>query len=85
MKDRQKAWLWISAAVLFVVGFVLVMSDSSAGWFLIILGITYLGLSTRAGQTWSSSNPHLARSVLIASTVLLVLLALIVGVVLLLK
>jgi ABC-type lipoprotein release transport system permease subunit len=49
------------------------------------LGITYLGLSTRAGQTWSSSNPHLARSVLIASTILLVLLALIVGVVLLLK
>ena len=85
MKDRQIAWLWISAAVLFVVGFVLVMSDSSAGWFLIILGVTYLGLSTRAGQTWSSSNPHLARSVLIASTVLLVLLALIVGVVLLLK
>ena len=85
MKDRQIAWLWISAAVLFVVGFILVMSDSSAGWFLIILGVTYLGLSTRAGQTWSSSNPHLARSVLIASTVLLVLLALIVGVVLLLK
>ena len=85
MKDRQIAWLWISAAVLFVVGFILVMSDSSAGLFLIILGITYLGLSTRAGQTWSSSNPHLARSVLIASTVLLVLLALIVGVILLLK
>jgi hypothetical protein len=85
MKDRQKAWLWISAAVLFIVGFILVMSDSSAGLFLIILGITYLGLSTRAGQTWSSSNPHLARSVLIASTILLVLLALIVGVVLLLK
>jgi len=85
MNARQKVWLWLSAAVLFVVGFILVMSDSSAGLFLIILGITYLGLSTRAGQTWSSSNPHLARSVLIASTVLLVLLALIVGVVLLLK
>jgi hypothetical protein len=83
--DSQKIWLWLSAAVLFVVGFILVMSDSSAGWFLIILGITYLGLTTRPGQTWSSSNPSLARWVLIGVTLLLVLLTVIVGVVLLLK
>ena len=29
MNNRQKIWLWLSAAILFVVGFILVMSDSS--------------------------------------------------------
>jgi hypothetical protein len=85
MKDRQKVWLWISAAFLFVVGFILVMSESSAGWFLIILGITYLGLSTRAGQTWSSSNPTLARWALLSVTLLLILLTIVVGAVLLMR
>ena len=59
MNNRQKIWLWLSAAVSFVVGFILVMSDSSAGWFLIILGITYLGISTKPGQIWTVSNPRL--------------------------
>ena len=84
MKNRQKVWLWFSAAVLFVVGFILVMSDSGAGWFLIILGMTYLGVSTGRGQTWTASNPKTTRWVLVGITVLLVMLAIIVGVVLLL-
>jgi hypothetical protein len=42
MNNRQRVWLWLSAAVLFIVGFILVLNDSGAGWFLIILGITYL-------------------------------------------
>jgi hypothetical protein len=85
MKEHPKIWLWLSAAVLFVVGFVLVMSDSAAGWFLIILGITYLSASTRPGQTWATSNPSLARWALIGVTLLLVLLAIVVGAILLLK
>jgi hypothetical protein len=85
MKNRQKIWLWSSAAVLFVMGFILVMSDSGAGWFLIILGVTYLGLSTGRGQTWTVSNPKAARWVFVGITVLLVMLAIIIGVVLLLK
>jgi hypothetical protein len=67
------------------VGFVIVMSDSSAGWFLIILGITYLGVSTDRGQTWSASNPKIARWVLAGITVLLIMLAIIIDIVLLLK
>jgi hypothetical protein len=51
MKNHRKIWLWLSAGVSLVVGFLLVMSDSGAGWFLIISGISYLGLSTRDGQT----------------------------------
>jgi hypothetical protein len=85
IKNRQKGWLWLSTAVLFVVGFILVMNDSGAGWFLIILGITYLGLSTGRGQTWAVSNPKTTRWVFVGMTVLLVMLAIIIGVGLLLK
>ena len=86
MQDRQRAVLLLSAAVLFVVGFILVMNDSGAGWvFIIILGITYLGASTRLGQTWAVSNPKLTRWGLIGVTLLLVLLVVIVGATLLLK
>ena len=85
MHNRQRVWLWLAAAVSFVVGFILVLSDSSAGWFLIILAITYIGVSTQPGQTWASSNPRLVRWALIAVTLLLVLLAVVVGIVLFLK
>lgn len=85
MYNRQKAWLWLSAAVSFIVGFILIMKDSSAGWFLIILGIIHLGASTRAGQGLAESNPSFARWGLIGLTLLLILLAVIVGAVLLLK
>jgi hypothetical protein len=85
MQNRQRVWLWLSAAVSFIVGFTLVMNDSGAGWFLIIMGITYLGTSTSAGQTWAASNPSLARWGLISITLLLVLLAIVVGAVVLTK
>jgi small-conductance mechanosensitive channel len=83
MSNRQKTGLWISAAVLFIVGFILVMNDSSAGWFLIILGITYLGISTRNGQAWAASNSSLAKWGLVSVTLLLILLAVVVAAVLL--
>ncbi len=82
MHNRQRAWLWLSAAASFVVGFVLVLNDSGAGWFLIIMGITYGGASTRAGQAWAESNPSLGRWGLIGVTLLLVLLAVVIGAVL---
>jgi hypothetical protein len=82
MSNRQKTGLRISAAVLFIVGFVLVMNDSSAGWFLIILGITYLGISTRTGQGWAASNSSLAKWGLVGVTLLLILLAVVVAAVL---
>lgn len=85
MHNSQKIWLWISAAVLFVVGFVLVSNDSGAGWFLILLGITYLGASTRAGKELAASNPSIARWGLVGVTLLLILLAIIAGAVVLLK
>jgi len=85
MSNRQKTGLRISAAVLFIVGFVLVMNDSSAGWFLVIMGIIYIGVSTRAGQGWAASNPRFARWGLIGVTLLLVLVTILVGAVLLLK
>ena len=78
MQNRQRAWFWLTAVVLFVVGFMLVMNDSTAGWFLIILGITYLGSSTRAGQSWATSNPSIARWGLIGVTLLLILLVVVV-------
>jgi len=83
MHKHRRAWLWLSAAVLFIVGFILVLNDSGAGWFLIILGITYIGASTQAGQAWAESNPSLGRWGLVGVTLLLGLLAIAVGVVLL--
>lgn len=61
MGNRQRVWLWLAAAASFVVGLVLVFNDSGAGWFLVIMGITYLGASTRVGQEMAATNPGLAR------------------------
>jgi len=69
----------------FVVGLILVLNDSGAGWIFFIIGISYLGVSTRAGQAWTASNPGLVRWGLIGVTLLLVLLVVVVGVVFLLK
>jgi hypothetical protein len=85
MRNRQRAWVWLSAAVSLVVGFILVLNDSGAGWFLIIMGIVYIGTSTRAGQGFAASNPGLARWGLMGVPLLLILLAVVVGAVLLLK
>jgi hypothetical protein len=85
MHNCQRVGLWLSAAVSFVVGFILVLNDSGAGWFLIIMGIIDIGISTRAGQGLAASNPSLVRWGLVGVTLLLVLLAVVVGTVLLLK
>jgi hypothetical protein len=85
MNNRQKTWLWISAAASLIVGILLVWNDSGAGWFLIIMGIAYLGVLTRPGQEWTASNPGLTRWALIGVTLLLVLLAIIAGTVLLFR
>lgn len=85
MIKHQKTLLWISACVLFVVGFILVMSDSGAGWFLIILGITYIGASTQVGQSWTESIPRRVRRGLVGVSVSLALLVVIVGAILLMK
>jgi len=84
MHNRQRAWLWVAAAASFLVGLILVWNDSGAGWFLIIMGLVYIGASTDAGQAWAVSNPSRGRWVLIGVTLLLLLLAVVVGAVLLL-
>ncbi len=84
MNNRQKIWLWASAVIALIVGFIIVMSDSAAGWFLVILGITYIGVSTRIGQSRATSDPRLARWGLIGP-LLLVLLSVILGAILLMK
>ena len=83
--QTQRRWLIGSAVVLFIVGFILVFNDSAAGWFLIILGITYIGASTRAGQAWAASNPEIEKWGLIIVTLLIVLLVIVVGAVFLLR
>jgi hypothetical protein len=85
MDKRHRAWLWTSAAVSMVVGIILVANDSAAGWFIIIMGLTYLGASSRTGQSLAASNPSLVRWGLIGTTLLLVLLVVVVGAVFMLK
>ncbi len=84
MGTRSRAWLWLSAAASFIVGFILVLNDSGAGWFLIIMGIVYIGASTGRGQEWAVSNPNLVQRGLIGVTMLLIFLVAAIGAVLLL-
>jgi len=74
MNKQDQVWLWITAAVSVIMGATLVLNDSSAGWFLIILGIAYLGASTGAAQKWATSKLNLARWGLIGVLVLAILL-----------
>jgi hypothetical protein len=37
MDKRQRTWTWLAAVMSFVVGLILVLNDSGAGWFLIII------------------------------------------------
>lgn len=85
MSTNPGVWLWLSAAVSLMAGFLLVMNDSSAGWFLIILGIIDIGATTRAGQGLAVSNRGRLSWGLIAATLLIILLVLIAGAVFLLK
>ena len=85
MQNHQRTWLWLAAAVSFVVGFILVLNDSGAGWLFAIFGMSYLGVSTRAGQARAASNPNLVRWGLTGGTLLVVFLAVVVGAVSLLK
>ncbi len=55
MTAQDKIWLWISALVLIVMGTVLVVNVSATGWFLIILGIAYVGVSIGAVQKLADS------------------------------
>ena len=85
MKNSQKTWLGLSAIVSFAVGFILVLNDSGAGWFLIIMGMVYFGSLSRPGQTWAETHPRLTRWALIGITVLLVLIVAVAVAVLLLR
>ena len=86
MHNRSRAWLWSAAAISFIMGIILVLNDNSGpGLFFILMGITYIGATTPAGQAWAASNPSLGRWGLIGGLLLLVLLVVVVGTILLLK
>ena len=72
MNKNQRTWLWLSAIVSFAVGFILVLNDSGAGWFLIIMGMVYIGSLTRPGQTWAEANLRTMQGALVGITILLV-------------
>ncbi len=84
MNNRQKIWVWVSIAVSLIMGFILIINGSAAGWFLIILGIIYTGVSTQIGQSSAISTPRLTRWGLVGSLIL-VLSAVILSVVVLMK
>ncbi len=85
MHNRDRALLWLSAVVSFVAGLILVLKESNAGWFLIILGIVDIGISTRASQRLFPSSPSSVWLGLVGVSVLLVSLAVILGALLLLN
>jgi hypothetical protein len=84
MNKNQKIWSWLAAGMSFLAGILLVLKDSGAGWFLIIMGIIYLGALTRPGQRLAVANPTPTRWGLVSVSVLCVL-VIIIGAVVLLK
>ncbi len=52
MDKNDRAWLWFGAVVLMLFGFTLVMNSFQAGWFLCILGMTYILASISPIQQW---------------------------------
>ena len=85
MCSHQRAWLLSAAVMSFVVGLIFVLNDSAAGWLFFVMGLSYIGVSTRAGQAWAATNPSLVQWGLIGVTLLLILLAVVIGAVVLLK
>lgn len=84
MDKRQRTWMWVAVAASILVGLLLVWNDSAPGWFLIIMGVVYLGMLTRPGQEVAASNPRLVRWGLVG-TLLLVLLAAVLAAIILLQ
>jgi hypothetical protein len=82
MQNRDRVWWWLAAAVALILGFALVARRNHNGWFLVLLGAVYLGAMTGTARRLAASNPSLARWVLLGITLLLLLLAVIVGAVL---
>ncbi len=85
MNASPQIWLWGSAAISLMAGFLLVMNDSSAGWFLVIMGIIDIGAATRPGQGLAPSHRGLVRWGLVGLTLLIVALVIVTGAVFLLK
>ena len=53
MSRSDKLWLWVTAVSSIVMGYVLVLNDTAAGWFLIFLGLTYIFALSR---DWSEMD-----------------------------
>ncbi len=70
MTQSSSIWRWSSVAVALVVGLVLVLQGTSAGYLLIIIAFSLLGASAAANR------PHLAaaRYGLLAAALLLIFL-----------
>lgn len=85
MQNRQKTWLWISAIVSMIMGLILVWGGTSAGWFLVALGIVNIGAASRTGKEAAALNPEKMRWALIGATLLVILLAAILGAIFLWK
>jgi hypothetical protein len=82
MDKGQRTCLWLAAAASFGVGLLLVLNDSGAGWFLIIMGLVDVGVLARPDQGLTASRPGPVRRGLVHVLVLLVLLSVVVDAVL---
>lgn len=83
MHNRSRAWLWSAAAISFIMGILLVFNDNSAaGFFFVLMGMTYVGATTAIGKAWRASNPSLMRWGLVGGILLLVLLVVVCAVLL---
>lgn len=80
--QNRRVWWWLAAAVALILGFFLIVRGDHNGWFLVLLGVVYLGAMTGTARRLTASNPSLARWGLLGLTLLLVLLTVIAGAIL---
>jgi hypothetical protein len=74
MLGRRRTWLWIEAGASAVVGFLLVLRESSAGWLFVLLALVYVALLASPGSGRNVSARLLTRWGWITLAVLVIVL-----------
>jgi hypothetical protein len=80
MTKPNQILMWLSAALMLTVGFLITLKGSNAGWFLVFMGIIYIVIPIRRGQTTRPSNPSLEHWVSLGITTLSLLVVILMAV-----
>ncbi len=72
MTQNSRIWQWSSAVFALLVGLVIVLNGSSAGYILVIIGFSLLAASASGSSTRAAVHPVASRYGLLAAALLLI-------------